>query len=127
MIRKYLIRLGRENKEDTWQRCVAFHCLCGRACVYNLYMYIALLKQVNPKLDRPSIIKHLNLDDTFSRSASPHQSSFGITGVSLDNSYGFKMELENFQTAKSNLEVNYDQIPDGKASANCPNVLEMHS
>ena len=32
--------------------------------------------------------------------------SFGITGASLDNTYGFKMDLENFQTANANLEVN---------------------
>lgn len=33
------------------------------------------------------------------------ENSFGIAGVTLDNSYGFKMDLENFQTAKVNVEV----------------------
>lgn len=58
------------------------------------------------ELERPSFVKNLNLDDTAIRSESPNQ-SFGITGVTLENSFGFKMELENFQTAKAHLEVSF--------------------
>jgi len=29
-----------------------------------------------------------------------------ISGITLDNTYGFKMEIENFQKAKVNTEVN---------------------
>lgn len=38
--------------------------------------------------------------------SSSYEHSFGITGVTLENTFGFKMDLENFQTAKANLEVN---------------------
>lgn len=55
-------------------------------------------------MERSSFVRNLNLDDTVLREDSPNQ-SFGISGVTLENSFGFKMELENFQTAKSHLEV----------------------
>lgn len=55
-------------------------------------------------MERPSFVRNLNLEDTVMRSDSPNQ-SFGISGASFENSFGFKMELENFQTAVSNLEV----------------------
>lgn len=45
------------------------------------------------------------MDLTIGRSAAPNQ-SFGLTGVTLENSFGFKMDLENFQCAKANIEVN---------------------
>lgn len=33
--------------------------------------------------------------------------SFGIKGGPLENSFGFRLNLENFQCAKSNIEVMY--------------------
>lgn len=36
---------------------------------------------------------------------SPHELSFGLSSASLDNTFGFKVNLENLQQAKSDVEV----------------------
>lgn len=54
--------------------------------------------------DPPTLIDDLNLAETLNKTNSQNF-SFGITEATLENSYGFKMDLENFQCAKSNIEV----------------------
>lgn len=56
--------------------------------------------QLEKKLERPSFVAHLNLDDTINKTNSQNM-SFGIKGAILDNSYGFRMNLDNFQCARS--------------------------
>lgn len=56
--------------------------------------------QSNKNLERPSFVAHLNLDDTINKTNSQNM-SFGIKGAVLNNSYGFRMNLDNFQCAKS--------------------------
>lgn len=51
-----------------------------------------------------AIDSSMNLENTLNKSMAPN-SSFGISIASLENSYGFKMDLENFQSAKANIEV----------------------
>lgn len=60
-----------------------------------------------PTADEPTtstLIDGLNLEDTLNKTNSQNF-SFGISEATLENSYGFKMDLENFQCAKSNIEV----------------------
>lgn len=46
------------------------------------------------------------LKDLQSKAApSPHELSFGLSSASLDNTFGFKVNLENLQQAKSDVEV----------------------
>nr|XP_036219196.1 DNA polymerase zeta catalytic subunit [Bactrocera oleae] len=48
------------------------------------------------------------LKDLQSKAApSPHELSFGLSSASLDNTFGFKVNLENLQQAKSDVECNY--------------------
>lgn len=55
--------------------------------------------------DEPTtLLDDLNLGDTLNKTNSQNF-SFGISEATLENSYGFKMDLENFQCAKSNIEV----------------------
>ncbi|XP_037034601.1 DNA polymerase zeta catalytic subunit isoform X2 [Bradysia coprophila] len=66
----------------------------------------ALVNSVNHKFgSSPYQVNDLNYDDSKSLYSPSH--SFGITGATLENTFGFKMDLENFQTAKSHLEYNY--------------------
>ncbi|XP_055316014.1 DNA polymerase zeta catalytic subunit isoform X2 [Sitodiplosis mosellana] len=58
------------------------------------------------KLDNTDFRAHLNLDDTIAR-LSATDTSFGIKGGPMENSFGFRLNLENFQCAKSNIEHNY--------------------
>lgn len=61
--------------------------------------------------DEPStMMDDLNLADTLNKTNSQNI-SFGITEATLENSYGFKMDLENFQCAKSNIEVHIYHAP----------------
>lgn len=53
-------------------------------------------------MNRPE--ESMNVDTTITNSNSQN-CSFGLTGVTFENSFGFKMDLENFQCAKANIEV----------------------
>lgn len=67
----------------------------------------------------PSIpIEGLNLEDTLSKTNSQNF-SFGISEATLENSFGFKMDLENFQCAKSNIEVWTTHIEAAHAYEKC--------
>lgn len=68
--------------------------VCSRILVTLFNIYQAKQKWI-PSLNE----NNLNLDGT------QFDHSFGITGVTLENTFGFKMDLENFQTANANLEV----------------------
>lgn len=49
------------------------------------------------------------MDDTIEKLSSS-ETSFGIRGGPLENSFGFRLNLENFQCAKSNIEVSILKI-----------------
>lgn len=55
-------------------------------------------------IDSSDLKVNLNLEDTIAVINST-DTSFGIKGGPLENSFGFRMNLENFQCAKSNIEV----------------------
>lgn len=60
--------------------------------------------QIKEKIDRSSFAENLNLEKTGDKLNSQNI-SFGIKGAALENSFGFRMNLENFQCAKINIEV----------------------
>ncbi|XP_011182997.2 DNA polymerase zeta catalytic subunit [Zeugodacus cucurbitae] len=55
-------------------------------------------------LQRNSFLKDLQHANA---APSPHELSFGLSSASLDNTFGFKVNLENLQQAKSDVECNY--------------------
>lgn len=67
---------------------------------------LILLFQPNKNLDNSNVRANLNLEDTIAQ-WNTTDSSFGIRGGPMENSFGFRMNLENFQCAKSNIEVSF--------------------
>lgn len=65
-----------------------------------------IIYQAKRKQQRTSFVNNLNLDGiNYDSGNSSADHSFGITGATLENTFGFKMDLENFQTANANIEV----------------------
>ncbi|XP_037953294.1 DNA polymerase zeta catalytic subunit [Teleopsis dalmanni] len=56
------------------------------------------------ELERSSFVKNLNSD--ISKNVN-HDISFGLSNATLNNTFGFKVNLENLQQAKSDVEYNY--------------------
>ncbi|XP_034102434.1 DNA polymerase zeta catalytic subunit [Drosophila albomicans] len=55
-------------------------------------------------LERSSFVRQL---DSMSGGRNSHELSFGLNQASLDNTFGFKVNLENLQQAKADIECNY--------------------
>ncbi|XP_064541449.1 DNA polymerase zeta catalytic subunit isoform X2 [Drosophila montana] len=55
-------------------------------------------------LERSSFVRQL---DSLSSGRNSHELSFGLTNATLDNTFGFKVNLENLQQAKADIECNY--------------------
>ncbi|KAL7738667.1 hypothetical protein ACLKA6_006953 [Drosophila palustris] len=55
-------------------------------------------------LERSSFVRQL---DSVSSGRNSHELSFGLNHASLDNTFGFKVNLENLQQAKADIECNY--------------------
>lgn len=53
-------------------------------------------------LERSSFVRQL---DSLSSGRNSHELSFGLTNATLDNTFGFKVNLENLQQAKADIEV----------------------
>lgn len=71
------------------------------------FSFSIIIYQANQKRHRTSFVNNLNLDGTNYGSGgnSSADHSFGISGATLENTFGFKMDLENFQSANANIEV----------------------
>lgn len=54
------------------------------------------------ELDRSSFVRQL---DSISSGRNSHDLSFGLSHATLDNTFGFKVNLENLQQAKADIEV----------------------
>ncbi|XP_034475797.1 DNA polymerase zeta catalytic subunit [Drosophila innubila] len=55
-------------------------------------------------LERSSFVRQL---DSVSSGRNSHELSFGLNNATLDNTFGFKVNLENLQQAKADIECNY--------------------
>ncbi|EDW31663.1 GL10839 [Drosophila persimilis] len=56
------------------------------------------------ELDRTSFLRQL---DGHHQQEGHHELSFGLSHATLDNTFGFKVNLENLQQAKADIECNY--------------------
>lgn len=54
------------------------------------------------ELDRSSFVKNLQ-----SISSEEHEISFGLSSNDLNNTFGFKVNLENLQQAKADIQVKF--------------------
>lgn len=54
------------------------------------------------ELERSSFVRQL---DSLSNGRNSHDLSFGLAHATLDNTFGFKVNLENLQQAKADIEV----------------------
>ncbi|XP_034653453.1 DNA polymerase zeta catalytic subunit isoform X3 [Drosophila subobscura] len=57
------------------------------------------------ELDRTSFLRQL--DQPGHHQEGQHELSFGLSHATLDNTFGFKVNLENLQQAKADIECNY--------------------
>jgi len=55
-------------------------------------------------LERSSFVRQL---DSVNSGRNSHDLSFGLTNATLDNTFGFKVNLENLQQAKADIEVSF--------------------
>ncbi|KAH8413614.1 hypothetical protein KR222_002011 [Zaprionus bogoriensis] len=56
------------------------------------------------ELERSSFVRQL---ESVSSGRNSHELSFGLAHATLDNTFGFKVNLENLQQAKADIECNY--------------------